>query len=216
MGKDRRQIKRSSAPTTRATRATRAKRPTRATRAFRTSQEFRSWLEENHAAETELWIRLYKVHARAKGIGYREALDESLCFGWIDGVRRSLDADSFVQRFTPRKPKSNWSATNLKRVKELEAEGRMHAAGRAALSRYDGKPAPYSFEAGPRELAAEFVERLEADREAWAFWGSQPPGYRRTASFWVMSAKRAETRESRFKVLLRRARAGKRIPLLER
>jgi uncharacterized protein YdeI (YjbR/CyaY-like superfamily) len=142
MGKDRRPVRRSTASATGATRAARTRRAVRAPMAFRTSEAFRSWLEENHAVETELWIRLYKVHARAKGIGYREALDESLCFGWIDGVRRSLDADSFAQRFTPRKPKSNWSATNLKRVKELEAEGRMHPAGRAALARYAGKAAP--------------------------------------------------------------------------
>jgi uncharacterized protein YdeI (YjbR/CyaY-like superfamily) len=92
-------------------------------RAFATPADFRAWLEKRHATETELLMRLYKAHARAKGIGYREALDEALCFGWIDGVRRALDEDSFVQRFSPRKKKSVWSAVNIRRVTELEREG---------------------------------------------------------------------------------------------
>lgn len=161
-------------------------------------------------------MRLFKVHARSRGIGYREALDEALCFGWIDGVRRGLDEDSFVQRFTPRKEKSAWSAVNLKRVKELAAEGRIHDAGRQALARHDGRQAPYSFEAKPHALTQAFLTRLRADRNAWAFWESQPPGYRRTTGFWVMSAKREETREKRFGVVLACAKQRRRIPLLER
>ena len=101
-------------------------------RSFRTREDFRAWLEKNHATENELTIRLFKVHAKDRGIGYREALDEALSFGWIDGVRRGLDDDSFTTRFTPRKKRSNWSAVNIKRAKELEAEGRMNAAGLAA------------------------------------------------------------------------------------
>src|SRR4051812_24346336 len=104
-------------------------------RSFKTQASFRQWLEKNHAKVNELELRLFKVHARQRGIGYREALDEALCFGWIDGVRRSLDDDSFTQRYTPRKAKSNWSAVNIKRVRELEADGRMHPAGRAAFER---------------------------------------------------------------------------------
>lgn len=161
-------------------------------------------------------IRLFKVHASDRGIGYRQALDEALCFGWIDGVRRSLDGDSFTQRFTPRRPRSNWSSVNIRRVKELEAEGRMHPAGIAAFRAYDGKLAPYSFESSPKELDAAFVKKFRAKKRAWTYWEAQPPGYRRLITFWVMSAKRPETRESRFALLLERAVKGKRIPLLGR
>lgn len=178
-------------------------------KAFRTQDAFRAWLEKHHATERELIMRLYKVSARERGIGYREALDEALCYGWIDGVRRSLDAVSFTQRFTPRKPKSNWSAVNIKRVKELIAERRMRPPGLAAFEARDAtKPAPYSFESRGLELAPGFMKRLRADARAHAFFQTLPPWYRRTSVFWVMSAKREETRERRFDKLLGRWRKG--------
>ena len=161
-------------------------------------------------------IRLFKVHARHRGIGYKEALDEALCFGWIDGVRRALDEDSFVQRFTPRRPKSNWSAVNIKRAGELEAGGRMHPAGLAAFRARDRRKAPYSFESRAATLDAAFVKQLKARPRAWKFFESQPPGYRRITTFWIMSARKPETRASRFGVLLDCSRRGRRIPLLER
>ncbi|MEX2179949.1 MAG: YdeI/OmpD-associated family protein [Gemmatimonadaceae bacterium] len=185
-------------------------------RSFRTSAAFRAWLLKNHDAARELTLRLFKVHASHRGIGYREALDEALCFGWIDGVRRSLDEDSFTQRFTPRKAKSNWSAVNLRRVKELEAEGRMHPSGTAAVNAHDGRPAPYSFESAPRTLAPDFLRTFRAKKRAFAFFEAQPPGYRRLSAFWVMSAKRPETRASRFGILLECSARGARIPLLDR
>src|SRR5688572_10006189 len=117
-------------------------------KAFKTQADFRNWLEKNHASEKELVMRLFKVHARDRGIGYREALDEALCYGWIDGVRRALDEDSITQRFTPRQKKSNWSAVNIKRVKELQKEGRMCAPVLAAFNARDATAvSPYSFEA---------------------------------------------------------------------
>src|SRR5437867_13144220 len=116
-------------------------------RAFKTQGELRMWLERNHKSETELIVRCYKVHAKDRGIGYKEGLDQALCFGWIDGVRRSIDDDSFSVRLTPRKPKSNWSRVNIKRATELEAEGQMHAAGLEAFRARDKiSSAPYSFE----------------------------------------------------------------------
>lgn len=184
-------------------------------RSFRTQSDFRTWLEKNHASEKELMMRLYKVHAREKGIGYKEALDEALCFGWIDGVRKSLDADSYLQRFTPRNRKSNWSSVNTKRVNELIAEGRMHHAGLAAFDARDkGARAPYSFEHQPRTLAPVFEKRLRADKRAWAFWQSCPPYYKRLMAFRVMSAKREETRQRRFDTLLRYCAKGERLPML--
>jgi uncharacterized protein YdeI (YjbR/CyaY-like superfamily) len=157
-------------------------------------------------------MRLFKVHARHRGIGYREALDEALCFGWIDGVRRSLDADSFTQRFTPRKPKSNWSSVNIKRFGELRKEGRVHPAGLAAFKAWDGKAAPYSFEQSPATLAPEFLRQFRRNRDAHRFYEAQPPGYRRLTTFWVMSAKKPETRARRFGILLDCSSKGRRIP----
>jgi uncharacterized protein YdeI (YjbR/CyaY-like superfamily) len=186
-----------------------------APKSFKSQKAFREWLGKNHAKVKELELRLFKVHARHRGIGYREALDESLCFGWIDGVRRSLDADSFTQRFTPRKAKSNWSSVNIKRANELEAEGRMHAAGLAAFrARGTSKPAPYSFEHPARELDPAFVKRLRANKAAWQFWQSEPPGRKRVVVFWVMEAKKPETRERRFLHLLENAAKRRPIGLL--
>ena len=172
-------------------------------KSFRTREEFRAWLDKHHASKTELMIRLFKVHASARGIGYREALDESLCYGWIDGVRRGLDADSFTQRFTPRKAKSNWSTVNIKRVKELIAEGRMHPAGLKAFEARDTtRAAPYSFEHPYQELSPTFLTKLRKDKKAWSYWEKMPAGQRRITTHWVMSAKKEETRDKRFAILL--------------
>jgi uncharacterized protein YdeI (YjbR/CyaY-like superfamily) len=185
-------------------------------RGFATPADFRAWLERYGATETELLMRLYKTHARSRGIGYREALDEALCFGWIDGVRRALDADSFVQRFSPRKKKSVWSAVNVARVRELERDGRMAAPGLTAFrARQDG-PAPYSFESQPMTLAPAFLRALKANPPAWKHYQARPPGYQRVAAFWIMSAKQEATRARRFQVLLEACARGVPIPLLDR
>lgn len=184
--------------------------------AFATPADFRAWLERHGRVERELMVRLYKTHARTKGIGYRQALDEALCFGWIDGVRRALDADSFVQRFSPRKPKSVWSAINIARVGELERAGRMAAPGLAAFRARQAGPAPYSFESKPLDLAPALLETLKAHAKAWQHYQSRPPGYRRVADFWVMSAKQEATRARRFQVLLDACARGEPIPLLDR
>lgn len=185
-------------------------------KSFRTEADFRAWLAKNHATSRELMMRLFKVHARSRGIGYREALDAALCFGWIDGVRRSLDEDSFEQRFTPRKAKSNWSTVNIKRFGELRKEGRVHPAGVAAFEAWDGKPAPYSFESAPKALAPEFLRAFRKRKRAHAFYEAEPAGYRRIANHWVMSAKKPETRASRFAVLLDCSARGTRIPMVAR
>lgn len=184
-------------------------------KSFRTQADFRAWLERHHGSDKELVMRLFKVHARARGIGYREALDEALCYGWIDGVRRSLDEDSFTQRFTPRRPRSNWSTVNVKRFRELEELGQVHPAGLAAFRAWDGKKPPYSFESRPIALAPALLAKLRAKKRAHAFWEQQPPGYRRIVAFWIMSAKREETRAARFGTLLDCCARGERIPLLK-
>ena len=157
---------------------------------FESRQAFRKWLQANHDSARELLVRCYKVHAREKGLTYREALDEALCFGWIDGVRRSVDPDSFSTRFSPRKPRSKWSAVNVRRAKELQTEGRMHEAGlRAFAARGTGSTRRYSFEEKPTRLDPASLKALRANRRAWTFFRTQPPWYRRTSTFWIMDAK---------------------------
>jgi uncharacterized protein YdeI (YjbR/CyaY-like superfamily) len=182
--------------------------------AFASAAAFRAWLEAHHADTRELLMRLFKTSARHRGLGYRDALDEALCFGWIDGVRRALDAESFTQRFTPRRRGSRWSAVNVRRAKELIAEKRMRPPGLAAFEARTGDAAGYSFEARPVALAPGFLRRLRKDAAAWAEWTARPPWYRRTSAFWVMSAKRDETRERRFAALVAACRRAAAVPPL--
>ncbi len=184
-------------------------------KAFKTPQALGAWFRTHHATEKELLIRLYKVHARHLGIGYKEALDEALCWGWIDGVVRRLDADSYQQRFTPRKPKSIWSNVNVRHVERLTSEGRMEPPGLAAFeARTPERTGIYSFEKQEVTLAPAFLKRLKADKAAWAWYSAQGAYYRRTAAHWVMSAKREETRERRFAQLLGCSHDGLRVPPL--
>ncbi|HEX5963018.1 MAG TPA: YdeI/OmpD-associated family protein [Gemmatimonadales bacterium] len=184
---------------------------------FDSQRKFRAWLEQHHRSTAELLVRCYKTHAKDKGLTYRQALDEALCFGWIDGVRRAVDEESFSTRFTPRKPKSKWSAVNIKRATELQAEGRMHPAGEAAFAgREAAGSRRYSYETRPTRLDARSLAKLRANKRAWAFFQSQAPWYRRTSAFWVMEAKRAETRERRLAELIARSAKGEPIKLLDR
>lgn len=180
---------------------------------FKSATECRRWLKEHHDKATELWFGFYKKKSGKHGITYQEALDEALCFGWIDGLKKSVDEDSYAFRFTPRKPKSVWSLVNTKRAKELRKLGRMKPAGLKAFAvRSAEKSGIYSFENPERKLSASCEKEFKAHREAWAFFRAQPPGYQRTASFWVMSAKKEETRLSRLAKLInasgKKARLG--------
>jgi len=183
------------------------------TRYFESSAEFRAWLEENHATATELGVVLHRKASGKPTMSWSEAVDEALCFGWIDSIARRLDETSRVQRFTPRKPKSNWSAVNIKKVKELTERGLMTPAGLAAFARREeARSGVYSYE--NRHLAA-----LDADREAtfkshaaaWHFFSQQPPSYRQTAIYWVMNAKRGETRTKRLARLIEESAARRRL-----
>src|SRR5262245_18464565 len=167
-------------------------------RAFSGPEAFRAWLERHGRTEKELIVRCYMTHAKGRGLTYRQALDEALCFGWIDGVRRSLDEDSSTQRFSARKADSYWSAVNIRRYGELDKEGRVGPPGREAFERRSRKIKDrYSFEARPKALAPYYMKNLRARERAWRFFARQPPGYRRLMAFWVMGAKRPETRERR-------------------
>ncbi len=183
--------------------------------AFSSAAEFRVWLARN-GKEAELVVRLYKTHAGGRGMTYKEAVDEALCFGWIDGVRRSIDADTFSVRFTPRKARSYWSAVNIRRAGELEAAGRMAPAGLAAFRGRSDASERYSFEARVRELGPAEAKRLRAHARAWAFYQAQPPWYRRTSAFWVMSAKKDDTRARRLDALIACSERGEAIGPLKR
>lgn len=184
---------------------------------FRDSATFRKWLEGHHASESELVVKLYKVHAKEKGMTYTQALDEALCFGWIDGVRRGGDDESFSIRFTPRTARSTWSAVNIKRATELDAEGRMHESGLAAFRKRSAERSGiYAYENRQTELAPEYEKKLRANKKARKFFESQPPWYRRTSIYWVMSAKKEETRERRLAALIEFSAKRKPIPQLDR
>jgi uncharacterized protein YdeI (YjbR/CyaY-like superfamily) len=162
-------------------------------------------------------VRCHKVHAKQKGLTYAQAVDEALCFGWIDGVRRSVDAESFSVRFSPRKPKSIWSAVNIRKASKLEAAGRMRPAGRAAFAAREARSSKrYSYESKAGALDPALQRELKRDRGAWEFFQSEAPWYRRTSIFWVMEAKREETRARRFGTLLKCSGKRERIPLLRR
>ena len=186
-------------------------------REFRTPASFRSWLKKNHACSSELIVRLYRAHAAGKGITYAQALDEALCFGWIDGVRRSFDTDSFTTRFSPRRPRSIWSNVNVQHVQRLIKEGRMAKPGLAAFDARDKKRTGiYSFEQRPSELSPALGKKFRAQKKAWAHFQSRPPWYKRVSIFWVMSAKREETRDKRLGVLIACSGRGEPIPALAR
>jgi uncharacterized protein YdeI (YjbR/CyaY-like superfamily) len=182
-------------------------------RFFPSPTEFRSWLERNHAA-SELWVGLYKRGSTRKGITYSEAVDEALCFGWIDGLTRSIDESSWMIRFTPRRQRSHWSEVNIKRFGELRAEGRVAPPGLEAFERRDRAERKYSYESPPKSLAPRYEKRFKADKRAWTFWQTTPRSYQKAAMFWVMSAVREETRELRLGVLIDSSRNGERVPPL--
>ena len=183
-------------------------------RFFRSQAVFRRWLEKNHASSRELWVGMYKVSSRKGGLTYPEALEEALCFGWIDGVRRRYDEHSFVQRFTPRTSKSYWSAVNTRRAQELTAAGRMHSSGLAAFDRRDKASGRYSFERRTAALDAAAEKRFRANRPAWRFFTGQAPWYQRVAIHWVTSAKREDTRARRLERLILDSAAARRIGLV--
>ncbi|MDL1897278.1 bacteriocin-protection protein [Anaerolineae bacterium CFX7] len=182
---------------------------------FQTQAALREWFLRHHADTTELFIGFYKKGAPQQGIAYPQALDEALCFGWIDGVRKSIDATRWMIRFIPRKPKSIWSAVNLKRAAELERAGMMQPAGLAAFHGHDKKRTrQYSFENRPQTLNAADEKKFRADKKAWTWFHAQAPSYQRAALWWVVSAKQDATRARRLDALIADSRAGVRVKSL--
>lgn len=181
-------------------------------RIFPTATDFRAWLERNHDRATELWVGYYKKGVPKTSMTYPQAVEEALCFGWIDGQARRISDEVAGQRFTPRRKGSSWSAINIAKRAELDAAGRLHPAGRRAFEGRDRrKDAIYSYERPAQELPPEWLGRLQADEAAWSYWQAETPSYRRTATHWVLSAKRAQTRERRFSTLVADSGAGRRV-----
>ena len=179
---------------------------------FATAGKFRAWLRAHHARETALLVCIRKAGSSRTGITYAEALDEALCYGWIDGVRRRIDDESFSIRFSPRKPKSIWSRINVAHVKRLIAEGRMQKAGLAAWeAREEKRTGVYSFEQDSHEMPAAYLRFFRANAKAWKWFQAQAPWYRRTLTYWVTSAKKEETRKRRLDELIAKSAAGERM-----
>jgi uncharacterized protein YdeI (YjbR/CyaY-like superfamily) len=180
-------------------------------RYFKSGAEFRRWLEKHHATDRELWVGFYNKASGKGGLTYPEAVDEALCFGWIDGVKKRVDEASYVHRFTPRTRESYWSAVNTKRFGQLLESGVVAPAGREAFERRDRKiTEKYSFERKNAAFDAVAERGFKANAKAWAFFRAQPPGYQRLLTFWVMSAKQEETRLRRLAVLVEKSAKGKR------
>src|SRR6185369_15640982 len=185
-------------------------------RFFSSPEKFREWLEQNHDSATELLLGFHKKSSGKKSGTYSEALDEALCYGWIDGVRKYLDETSYTIRFTPRKPRSIWSNVNVKHVERLTKERRMADPGRKAYALRDPKRTGiYAFENEVREFSPEFEKKFRANKPAWQFFQSEPPSIRRTCIFWVMSAKKEETRVRRLEQLIARGEQGIRSGVME-
>ncbi len=184
-------------------------------RFFSSPDQFRQWLEKHHDSAGELLVGFHKKTSGKKGVTYPEALDEALCFGWIDGVRKSIDDASYTIRFTPRKSKSIWSLVNLGHVERLKKLGRMKPAGLQAFALRDPKlTGIYSFENTPRELSLTYEKRFRQNKKAWEFFQEQPPFFRKTAAFYVMSAKKEETQIRRLEQLIASSEKGVRLGVI--
>jgi uncharacterized protein YdeI (YjbR/CyaY-like superfamily) len=180
---------------------------------FDCPEAFRAWLMRHHSERDELWVGFWKKSTGRPSITWPESVDEALCFGWIDGIRKAVDDEAYTIRFTPRRSRSTWSLRNITRYRVLESSGRIEPTGAEAhRRRTEENSGRYSFEPeGPVTLSDDYLARLQSDADAWADWESRPPGYRKQVSHWVMSAKRESTRERRLKSLIEDCAAGRKV-----
>jgi uncharacterized protein YdeI (YjbR/CyaY-like superfamily) len=184
---------------------------------FKTPAEFRKWLATHHATEQELWAGYCKKATGKPSMTWPESVDEALCYGWIDGIRKGIDDDTYAIRFTPRKPSSTWSAVNIRRAQGLIAEGRMRAAGLKAFeARKENRSGIYSYEQRKEELDEPYARRLRRIQPAWKFYQLQSASYRRAANWWIVSAKQEATRLKRLERLIELSAAGRTIPQFTR
>lgn len=179
---------------------------------FKTPAGFRKWLAANHAKSKELWVGFHKRNSGKPSLTWPESVDEALCFGWIDGLRKNVDADSYKIRFSPRKPASIWSAVNIRNVERLSKEKRMQLAGlKAFAARKEYRSGIYSYEQRSPELVEPYLGKLKRNKGAWKFFQAQPPYYRKTMNWWIVSAKQEETRLKRLDKLIEESAQGRRM-----
>ena len=179
---------------------------------FPSPADFRRWLEENHQIEAELLVGYYRVNTKKPSMTWSESVDEAICFGWIDGIRKNIDDESYAIRFTPRNPKSNWSAVNIKKAEELIKLGKMTQAGMPAFEkRTENRSSIFSYENQPEKLDPEFESRFQENPKAWEFFQRLAPSYKKTMIYWVMSAKMLETQISRLEKLMQACESGKKL-----
>lgn len=184
---------------------------------FKSPADFRSWLKKHHDKKDVQWVGYYKVATNKPSMRWEESVREALCYGWIDGLRKSIDEESYKIRFTPRRPDSHWSKKNLRMVKELIEEGRMRPPGmKAYKKRKEKKTGKASYESKTKTLSKEYRHKLKTNPKAWKFFQDLAPGYTKTSVHWVMSAKQEKTRQKRFKILIDSCEQGKKIPPLRR
>jgi len=181
-------------------------------RVFPSATEFRDWLKANHDTASELWVGYFKKGTPKASMTYPEAVEEALCFGWIDGIGRRIDDEVHANRFTPRTKRSTWSAVNVAKMDKLISSGRAHPAGiRAFEARTADNTAIYAYENRPADLPEGYLRRLRDNASAWSWWQAQTPGYRRVATWWVVSAKQEKTRDRRLATLIEDCAAGRPI-----
>jgi uncharacterized protein YdeI (YjbR/CyaY-like superfamily) len=179
---------------------------------FPAPEDFRKWLEDHHQSETELWVGFYKVGSGKPSITWSQSVDQALCYGWIDGVRKSIDNESYCIRFSPRRPNSNWSALNIRKIEELRNKGLLRSAGLAAFSkRKEKKSEVYSYENKPAGFPPSLEELFKSKSNAWEFYNQQSPYYQKATTHWVMSGKQEATRLRRLEKLIRASDAGLRL-----
>lgn len=183
---------------------------------FRTPAAFRAWLEKHAETTSELWVGFHKKDSGRPSLTWPESVDQALCFGWIDGIRKRVDEASYTIRFTPRKPQSTWSAINIRRAQALIEAGAMRPAGlRAFEARRENRSGLYSYEQRGSQLPEPYAGQLKKNKAAWSFLQAQPPYYRKVVGWWVVSAKKEETRQKRLAQLIRDSAAGRRIAPME-
>jgi len=179
---------------------------------FQTENDFREWLESNHKKETELMVGFYKVNSGKPSMTWSQSVNQALCFGWIDGIRRSIDEESYCIRFTPRRNDSNWSAVNIKKIEELTKAGLMKPAGVKAFSlRKEDKSEIYSYENDTTLLDSPYETQFRENKKAWEFFMKQAPSYRKAVMRWIMGAKQEETRQARLKKTINQCEQQKRL-----
>jgi uncharacterized protein YdeI (YjbR/CyaY-like superfamily) len=182
---------------------------------FKNQKELRKWFEKNNNKQQEIWVGFYKKNSGKENYTWSQSVDQALCFGWIDGIRKSIDEDSYMIRFTPRNPKSNWSAININKINELTKLGLMHPAGIEAYKKRDEKRSKvYSFEQNKVKLSKKYELKFKSNKKAWKFFQSLPISKKRPSIWWVMSAKKEETQLRRLDILIKSSEKSEKIPPL--